>query len=138
MSQAPTPYFEWKVVLLMDCREFGYVTGFLDKAKQAIDKHFNSRNKQRPFEYCEKQSLSSADYMFVARKIDVMNGKVLDERVLDLIIERKNVNDLQSCLILKSKKYKPLSFFEAQMYKLQQCKIPRKVFLMEGDEDDPR
>ena len=133
--------FDWKIILLMDHREFNH-TGFLDEAQQRIDKHFNGkspldRNEKYPL-YCEKRTLVSADYMFVARKIDLRTGKVLDERVLDLIIERKNVNDLQSCLINKSKMYVPLTFFEAQMYKLQQCGIPRKVFLIEGDEDDPR
>jgi hypothetical protein len=34
--------------------------------------------------------------------------------------------------------FKPLSFFEAQMYKLQHCGISKKVFLMEGDEDEAK
>ena len=132
--------YDWKVILLMDRREFNN-TGFIDEAKDRIDRYFHGtspldRNGKYPL-YCEKQTLSSADYMFVARKIDMQTGRVLEERVLDLIIERKNINDLAQCLIQKSKKYKPLSFFEAQMYKLQQCGIPRKLFLMEGDENDP-
>eukprot|EP00547_Thalassionema_nitzschioides_P015218 CAMPEP_0194254906 /NCGR_PEP_ID=MMETSP0158-20130606/33194_1 /TAXON_ID=33649 /ORGANISM="Thalassionema nitzschioides, Strain L26-B" /LENGTH=149 /DNA_ID=CAMNT_0038993115 /DNA_START=14 /DNA_END=460 /DNA_ORIENTATION=+ len=64
---------------------------------------------------------------------------MIDERVFDMIVERKNVTDLSNCLIVPSKKYKPLSFFEAQMYKLQQhCGlISNKLFLLEGDEDCP-
>ncbi len=174
----------------MDHREFNH-TGFLDEVKQRIDRYFNDNNQSLSMplllsEHCEKQTLVSADYMFVARKVVALtsnnnnsssssstssstnrrrnnNIKILDERVLDLIIERKNVNDMQQCLILKSKKYPPLTFFEAQMYKLQKVSacsnnnsnsksnntttstascsccgfIRRKIFLMEGDEDDP-
>lgn len=72
--------------------------------------------------------------MFVARRFDIA-GAVTDERVLDLVVERKSVDDLQNCLIKKSKTCAPLSFFEAQMYKLQQTPGVRRVFLMEGDED---
>ena len=42
--------------------------------------------------------------------------------------------DACSCLIAESKKYRPLSFFEAQMYKLQNSGVTKKLFLMEGDE----
>ncbi|EJK50298.1 hypothetical protein THAOC_30748, partial [Thalassiosira oceanica] len=78
-----------------------------------------------------------ADYMFVARLISKAdNETILDERVLDLIVERKDVNDLCSCLILPSKSHPPLQFFEAQMYKLQHCGLENKVFLLEGDEDN--
>jgi ERCC4-type nuclease len=132
--------YDWKVILLMDRREFNN-TGFIDEAKEKIDSFFHGtspldRNGTYPL-YCESLHLSSADYMFVARKINMRTGRVLEERVLDLIVERKNINDLAQCLILPSKKYAPLTFFEAQMYKLQQCGIARKVFLMEGDENDP-
>jgi hypothetical protein len=94
-------------------------------------------------------------------------GEVIDERVLDMVIERKNVKDVCQCLISGSKsechplqarslvllrsskafphenctstiEYKPLSFFEAQMYKLQHCGISKKLFLMEGDEDNTK
>ena len=132
--------FDWKIVLLMDLREFGSATGISDVVKDKVDKYFHGRSpvdRVYPL-YCEKLTLVSADYMFVARKIDLATGRVLEERVLDLIIERKNINDLQQCLILPSKKYKPIGFFEAQMYKLQQCDIPNKLFLLEGDEDNPR
>ena len=132
--------FDWKIVLLMDLREFGSATGISDVVKDKVDKYFHGRSpvdRVYPL-YCEKLHLVSADYMFVARKIDLATGRVLEERVLDLIIERKNINDLQQCLILPSKKYKPIGFFEAQMYKLQQCDIPNKLFLLEGDEDNPR
>jgi ERCC4-type nuclease len=74
--------------------------------------------------------------MFVARLLDG-SGALLDERVLDMVVERKSLDDLQSCLINKSKQYPPLSFFEAQMFKLQQTPGLNKVFLMEGDEDRP-
>mmetsp|Transcript_3496 Transcript_3496/g.8906 ORF Transcript_3496/g.8906 Transcript_3496/m.8906 type:complete len:772 (-) Transcript_3496:219-2534(-) len=123
----------WKVMLLMDLREFGQhkKSTFLQKVEKQINKHFGGEV------HCEKVSLPSADYMFVARLISNANGEVIDERVLDLIVERKNVNDLQLCLTVPSKKYKPLSFFEAQMYKLQNCGVTKKIFLMEGDEDNP-
>lgn len=74
--------------------------------------------------------------MFVARLVS-KNGKIMGERVLDTIIERKNVEDLQSCLITKSKNYKPVSSFKIQMYRLQHCGIDNKLFLIEGDEEDP-
>lgn len=121
----------WKVMMLMDVREFGQHKGsdFLEKTEKKINKHFNGV-------HCEKLSLPSADYMFVARLISNTNGEIIDERVLDSVIERKNVNDLQLCLTKNSKKYKPLSFFEAQMFKLQHCGVPKKLFLMEGDEDN--
>ena len=68
--------------------------------------------------------------MFVARKYNG-KGEVEDERILPLLIERKNVNDLQSCLITDSKKYAPLGFYEAQMYKFQCCgSIKHKIFLI--------
>lgn len=77
--------------------------------------------------------------MFVARLFDTSSSTspplMLEERVLNLVVERKSVDDLQNCLIKKSKTYAPLSFFEAQMYKLQQTPDMRRVFLMEGDED---
>ena len=58
--------------------------------------------------------------MFVARLVSKAdNETILDERVLDFIVERKDVNDLCSCLIQPSKSHPPLQFFEAQMYKLQ-------------------
>ena len=74
--------------------------------------------------------------MFVARKFDA-SGSQTDERVLDLVVERKSVDDLQGCLIKKSKTCAPLSFFEAQMFKLQQTPGNNRIFLMEGDEDKP-
>ena len=52
------------------------------------------------------------------------------QRVVDLLVERKNVNDLCSCLISPSKSHPPLKFFEAQMYKLQHCGLENKVFLL--------
>jgi len=76
--------------------------------------------------------------MFVARLISNTTGEITDERVLDMIIERKHIQDLAACLIAPSKKYRPLSFFEAQMHKLRTCGISKKLFLMEGDEEkDP-
>ena len=45
------------------------------------------------------------------------------QRVIDLLVERKNVNDLCSCLISPSKSFPPLKFFEAQMYKLQVLRL---------------
>lgn len=74
--------------------------------------------------------------MFIARQFDD-TGSIIDERVLDLVVERKSVDDLQGCLIKKSKTCAPLSFFEAQMYKLQQTPGNNRIFLMEGDEDKP-
>ncbi len=132
----------WKVVLLMDHREFNH-TGFLEVVQQRINNHFQRKNNNCVYHsYCEMQALPSADYMFVARKYNGKPGRnanvsVIDERVFDTIVERKNVEDLSSCLIKPSKKYKPLTFFEAQMYKLQHCELSNKLFLLEGDEDCP-
>mmetsp|Transcript_28319 Transcript_28319/g.43393 ORF Transcript_28319/g.43393 Transcript_28319/m.43393 type:complete len:690 (+) Transcript_28319:23-2092(+) len=137
----------WKIVLLADHREFNH-TPVLKFVKQAIDAHFHgthpsldghrsgSKRGKYPL-YCERTTLPSADYMFVARHVHIDTGKVREERVLNCIIERKHVNDLQRCLIKPSKKYKPLTFFEAQMYKLRECvDLSKKIFLMEGDEDN--
>jgi len=126
----------WQIRLLMDFREFGLRKkdkgkGFIDVAKKRIDGHFGE-------ECCEQMHLQSADYMFVARLISTTTKEVIDERVIDLLVERKNVNDLCSCLIQPSKSHPPLKFFEAQMYKLQHCGLENKVFLLEGDENDRR
>ena len=121
----------WQIVLLMDHREFGCANNFLQTVETKINEHFGCK-------YSEITTLPSADYLYVARLISnddtTGNNKILDERVLDMVIERKNVSDACSCLIATSKKYKPLSFFEAQMYKLQNCGVSHKLFLMEGDE----
>ena len=124
---------EYRVMLLMDHREFGQrtreVRNYLHEVESRINRRFNGT-------YCEILSLKAADYMFVARKISRATGQVVEERLFDLIIERKDVGDLASCLINKSKDFKPLSFFEAQMHKLVHCGIDRKIFLVEGDEDN--
>jgi len=116
----------WKIMMLMDLREFGQRTNgteLLNNVENHINQHFNGK-------YCEQVSLPVADYMFVARKYND-KGEVEDERILPLLIERKNVNDLQSCLITDSKKYAPLGFYEAQMYKFQCCgSIKHKIFLI--------
>jgi len=122
----------WKVMLLMDHREFGQAKGKIDFLKVVE----NKINRQFGGTHCEQLYLPAADYLYVARLFSD-DDKVIDERVLDLVIERKDVNDLQCCLTIDSKKYKPLSFFEAQMYKLQHCGIAKKLFIMEGDEDNP-
>lgn len=122
---------KWRIVLLMDHREFGCANGFLQTVETNINNHFGAK-------HAEIATLPSADYMFVARFISNATGEMLDERVLDLVIERKNVQDVCNCLVTDSKKYKPLSFFEAQMYKLQHCGITNKLFLIEGDEDKTR
>jgi len=123
---------EYKIMLLMDHREFGQRTretsNYLHEVESRVNKYFEGT-------VCEIVSLKAADYMFVARKISRVTGQVVDQRLFDLIIERKDVGDLASCLINKSKNYKPLSFFEAQMHKLVHCGIARKIFLIEGDED---
>jgi hypothetical protein len=116
----------WKIMMLMDLREFGQRTNgteLLNNVENHINQHFNGI-------CCEQVSLPVADYMFVARKYND-KGEVEDERILPLLIERKNVNDLQSCLITDSKKYAPLGFYEAQMYKFQCCgSIKHKIFLI--------
>ena len=118
----PPPHATWKVVLLMDHREFGNSTTFLQEVGKKINKRFKGA-------YSEVEALPSADYYFVARLVSNDN-RVLDERVLDLVIERKCVTDLAQCLILPSKDYRPLSFFEAQMYKVRRsCRAPRCVRL---------
>ena len=119
----------WRIVLLMDHREFGCrKDNFLPTVEKNINNHFGGK-------YSEITTLPSADFLFVARLISKITGEVMDERVLDLVIERKNVEDLSQCLIEASKKYRPLSFFDAQMYKLRHCGIRKKLFLMEDDED---
>ena len=145
---------KWRIVLLMDHREFGCANNFLSTVEKKINNGGN---------HAEITTLPSADYMFVARLISDSTGEVMDERVLDMVIERKNVQDACQCLIADSKseyllsqlivsfccvqlqfsqpiytstiEFKPLSFFEAQMYKLQHCGVSKKLFLMEGDED---
>ena len=123
---------KWKVMLLMDHREFGHAKGKIDFLKVVE----NKVNRKFGGIYCEQLHLPAADYLYVARLFSD-DGNIIDERVLDLVIERKDVNDLCQCLTIDSKKYKPLSFFEAQMYKLQHCGIAKKLFIMEGDEDNP-
>jgi len=119
----------WRIVLLMDHREFGCRKGnFLPTVETNINNHFGGK-------YSEITTLPSADFLFVARLLSKVTGQIMDERVLDLVIERKNVEDLSQCLLQDSKKYKPLSFFEAQMYKLRHCGVRKKLFLMEDDED---
>jgi len=118
----------WRIVILMDHREFGCANNFLQMVEKRIDKYFGGK-------FSEITTLPSADYLYVARLISDTTGEVVDERVLDMVIERKNVIDVCSCLITDSKKFRPLSFFDAQMYKLQNCGVSQKLFLMEGDED---
>lgn len=112
---------EYRVILLMDHREFGCrnqeTTNFLNMVETRINKYFND-NYRLNGKSCEILSLKAADYMFVARKISRSTGQVVEERVFDLIIERKDVGDLAKCIIDDSKKYKPLRFFNAQMHKL--------------------
>ncbi len=90
---------KWKIMLLMDFREFSDKSGktdFLKVVENKVNRHFGGV-------HCEKLHLPSADYLYVARLISNATGEVIDERVLDLIIERKDVNDLQACLTLPSK-----------------------------------
>ena len=129
-------HYEYRIILLMDHREFGQQNvrerrNYINTVEERINRWFEGTS-------CEILSLKAADYMFVARKISKATGQVVEERLFDLIIERKDVGDLAQCLILKSRDYKPLSFFEAQMYKLVNCGINRKIFLIEGDEDTHR
>ena len=86
----------WRVVLLMDHREFGNSTDFLEMTEKKINKHFGGT-------YSEIETLASADYMFVARLISNATGELMDERVLDMVIERKSVQDLAQCIIKESK-----------------------------------
>jgi ERCC4-type nuclease len=128
---------QWKIVILMDHREFLHSKNeFAPRAQAKINNHFKGKHPIDSINptYCERCHVISGDYMFVARKFN-QAGEVIDERVLDLVVERKSVDDLQGCLIKKSKTCAPLSFFEAQMYKLQQTPGINRIFLMEGDED---
>lgn len=120
-------------------REFGLRPGksgrnFLKTVEKKINKHFDGV-------HCEVVALPSANYMFVAmfvaRLISNINGEIIDERVLDLIIERKDVNDLQLCLTTKCETYEPLKSFEAHMYKFQHYGVSRKLFLIEANEENP-
>lgn len=111
---------QWKIVILMDHREFLHSKNeFAPRAQAKINNHFKGKHAIDSINptYCERCHVISGDYMFVARKFN-QAGEVTDERVLDLVVERKSVDDLQGCLIKKSKTCAPLSFFEAQMYKL--------------------
>ena len=91
----------WKVVMLMDHREFSCKNigkgNFLQTLEKKVNNHFGGNEA-----HCEITTLPSADYMFVARLIS-HKGEVIDERVLDMIIERKDVNDLCQCIVLDSK-----------------------------------
>jgi hypothetical protein len=87
----------WRVILLMDHREFGCANNFLTSVEKKMNKHFGNKK------YCEITTLPSADYLFVARLLSNTTGEVIDERVLDMIIERKSVQDVCSCLITNSK-----------------------------------
>lgn len=90
---------KWKVMLLMDFREFSDKSGktdFLQVVENKVNRHFGDV-------HCEKLHLPSADYIYVARLISNATGEVIDERVFDLIIERKDLNDLQNCLTIPSK-----------------------------------
>ena len=91
---------KWKVVLLMDHREFGMrdpaKMNYLQSVQSKINNKFGSGS-------AEIVALPSADYLFVARLISHDNGQVIDERVFDMIIERKDVNDLAQGLIIDSK-----------------------------------
>lgn len=86
----------WRIVLLMDHREFGCANKFLNTVQTRI-------NKQLGGKFAEITTLPSADYMFVSRLISNATGEVMDERVLDMVIERKNVKDVCQCLISDSK-----------------------------------
>jgi hypothetical protein len=86
----------WRIVLLMDHREFGCANNFLNTVQTRI-------NKQLGGKFAEITTLPSADYMFVSRLISNATGEVMDERVLDMVIERKNVKDVCQCLISDSK-----------------------------------
>ena len=99
----------WKIIMLMDKREFGNTGVFLSQVEDHVNNHFGNGDI-----HCEQATLRVADYMFVARKYNA-KGEVSDERVLPILIERKNVNDLQSCLVKDSKDFAPLGFFEAQV-----------------------
>ena len=102
---APPPVERWlgtgKVVMLMDHGEFSCKNigkgNFLQTLEKKVNNHFGGNEA-----HCEITTLPSADYMFVARLIS-HEGNVIDERVLDMIIERKDVNDLCQCIVLDSK-----------------------------------
>eukprot|EP00581_Thalassiosira_minuscula_P011101 CAMPEP_0183717988 /NCGR_PEP_ID=MMETSP0737-20130205/11377_1 /TAXON_ID=385413 /ORGANISM="Thalassiosira miniscula, Strain CCMP1093" /LENGTH=1003 /DNA_ID=CAMNT_0025947467 /DNA_START=197 /DNA_END=3205 /DNA_ORIENTATION=+ len=132
----------WHIVLLMDHREFGCANDYLQTVEKKINNHFGrngkKNGKEEEHKHAEITTLASADYLYVARLISSTTGEIMEERVLDMVIERKAVQDACQCLIADSKKYKPLSFFEAQMYKLQHSGMTHKIFLMEGDEHKTR
>ena len=86
----------------MDHREFGCANNFLSTVEKKINNGGN---------HAEITTLPSADYLFVARLISDSTGEVMDERVLDMVIERKNVQDACQCLIADSKSEYLLSHF---------------------------
>lgn len=128
--------YEYRVMLLMDHREFGLRKNDAKVHQNQLKEFERQINNVFNGTYCEIVALKSADYQFVVRKISKATGQVVDTRLLELIIERKDVGDLASCLINESKTHAPLSSFQAQMYKLINCGIKRKIFLMEGNEDN--
>lgn len=128
--------YEYRVMLLMDHREFGLRKNDAKAHQNQLKEFERLINKAFNGTVCEIVALKSADYQFVVRKISKATGQTVDTRLLELIIERKDVGDLASCLINKSKTHAPLSSFQAQMYKLIHCGIKRKIFLMEGNEDN--
>lgn len=94
----------WRITLLMDHREFGCgKSTFLKETEKKINKHF-CKGKMMNYAAAEITTLDSADYMFVARLISNTTGEIVDERVLDVVIERKNIVDLAECHITKSKR----------------------------------
>lgn len=111
----------WRIVILMDHREFGCANDFLQKVEARINKHFGGKHS-------EITTLPSADYLYVARLISDGTGEVLDERVMDMVIERKNVKDVCSCLVAESKKFKPLSFFEVRVPPYLHLSLARETF----------
>ena len=115
----------WKVVLLMDYQEFNGRKQKKDFIRTKISNAIMGQNPDLDAVYPtqveignstvsstdnstgHRQCLPVGDYMFVARLISSTTGKVIDERVIDMVIERKNVTDVCNCLVTDSKKYKP-------------------------------
>ena len=132
----------WKVVLCMDFQEHNG-TRKKEAIMEQINGHFRGTN---PVDhvygtYCEignsvagTQKLPVGDYMFVARKVN-STGKVLEEKVLNVLIERKSTENVMVSIQKESRRHRPLKEIEVQLRQMQYCGIDHRIFLLEGDED---
>jgi len=103
----------YEILLVVDSRERSHSAGsdniWAEKLRAASIPHV-------------VRTLAVGDFIWISR--NQMTG---EERVLDHIIERKEVSDLASSII--SKRY------EEQKFRMKQCGLSRLHYLLEGDPD---